>query len=245
MTTKKRYAVVNASTKCTDLEVETMALAVKNQLFYHVAPAWGKAFMDSVFVPTGGTVPADCYPIYILDNADVAGALGYHTEDPGGNIYGRVFAGTVLSAPGGTVLSGSVSVSACLSHEVMEFFVDKGCNLWAQYDATHMVAYEVGDPVENDSYNVHATVKGVTSQVAVSNFVLDAWFDGQQTEPGVRFDWMNRVTAPLKMTSGGYLVLMDTTTGQTSQVFGSKEAETLHNQMKPAHPATRAARRAH
>lgn len=236
----KRYAVVNASTVVKDADVQTMWLAVKNQLFYHVCPAWNRPFMDSVFVTKGGTVPADCYPIYILDNADVAGALGYHTEDPGGNIYSRVFAQTVLSN-NGTVLSGALSVSACLSHETVELFVDRGCNLWAQYDQTHMVAYEACDPVENDSYNVHANGQ----LVGVSNFVLDPWFDAQQTEPGVQYDWMKKLTKPLTMTTGGYLVLLDCTTNQSSQVFGSKEAEVLHKTFKPAHPAARSVRRSH
>jgi hypothetical protein len=235
-----RYAVINDSTVVSDSDVQLMFEAVKNQLYWQVAPAWNKKFMDSVFVAKGGTIPSDCYPIYILDNADVAGALGYHTEDPGGNIYGRVFAQTILSN-NGTILQGSLSVSACLSHEVIEFFVDKGCNLWAQKDATHMVAYEACDPVENDSYNVHAG----TQLVTVSNFVLDAWFDAQQTEAGAQYDWLKKCTAPLTMTPGGYLVLLDTTTGQTSQVFGSKDAEVLHNLIKPAHPAARSARRAH
>jgi|SRR5579863_1697858 len=237
MTKMDRYAVVNDSTVVSDADVATMWLAIKNQLFYHVCPTWEKPFMDSVFVAKGGTVPADCYPIYILDNADVAGALGYHTEDPNGSIYGRVFAETVLSNSG-SVLTGALSVSACLSHEAIEFFCDKHCNLWAVKDNTHLVAYEACDPVENDSYNVHSG----TELVGVSNFVLDAWFDAQ-APAGTQFDFMKKVTAPLTMTPGGYLVLMDTTTGQTSQVFGSKEAEVLHNLIKPAHPAARSAKR--
>jgi hypothetical protein len=239
MTKMDRYAVINDSTVVTDAQVQEMWKAVKNQMFYHVCPAWNRPFMDSVFVAKGGTTPADCYPIYILDNADVAGALGYHTEDPGGSVYGRVFAETVLAATG-SILNGSLSVSACLSHEAIEFFIDKHCDLWAQYDQTHMVAYEACDPVENDSYNV----KGMTQEVAVSNFVLDAWFDAQSTAAGTQWDYMKTTTGPLKMSSGGYIVLLDCTTNQTSQQFGSREAEVLHNLVKPAHPAARASRRA-
>lgn len=237
MTTMDRYAVINDSTVCTDAQVQEMYTAVRNQLWSHVAPAWNRQFMDSVFVAKGGTVPSDCYPIYVLDNADVAGALGYHTEDPGGSVYGRVFAETVLAASG-SVLQTSLSVSACLSHEVIEFFIDKHCDLWAHYDATHLVAYEAGDPVEDGSYNV----MGLTQEVAVSNFVLDAWFDGQQTT-GVQWDWMKQCTGPLTMTPGGYVVLLDCTTNQTSQQFGSRDAETLHNLIKPPHPASRSTRR--
>jgi hypothetical protein len=243
MTKMDRYAVINDSTVVSDADVQIMYEGVKNQMWYQVCPAWNRRFMDSVFVPKGGTVPTDCYPIYILDNADVAGALGYHTEDPGGSVYGRIFAETILSAKG-TVLDGSLSVSACLSHEAIEFFIDKHCDLWAQYNQTHMVAYEACDPVENDSYTVKATVNGVTTPVAVSNFVLDAWFDAQSTAPGTQWDFMKHCTAPLTMTTGGYVVLLDCTTNSTSQQFGSREAEALHNLVKPAHPAARSSRRA-
>ena len=79
-----RYAVVNNSTLVTDADAYSMFAAAKCQLYYHCAPAWGRRFMDSVFVPKGGAAPADAYPIYLLDNPDVAGVLGYHAEDPGG-----------------------------------------------------------------------------------------------------------------------------------------------------------------
>ena len=239
-----KYAVVNQSTLVTDTDVQTMWLAVKNQLFYHAAPAWERSFVDSVFVPKGGVVPSDAFPIYILDNPDVANALGYHSEDPGGKIYGRVFAQPVLSN-GGTALSGSLSVSAVLSHEVLEFFVDKHIQLWADRLDGTMVAYEVGDPVENDSYHVHAqTPTGETVLVSVSNFVLDAWFDAQATAPGTKYDWMGTVTAPLQMTKGGYGVILDTASGKTSQIFGSMEHKAFHNVVKPFHLAARSVRRA-
>ena len=242
MTKMDRYAVINDSTACSDAQVETMWAGIKAQMYYQVCPTWNRPFMDSVFVPKGGTVPVDCYPIYILDNADVAGALGYHTEDPGGSVYGRVFAETILAATG-SIMEGSLSVSTCLSHEAIEFFVDKHCDLWANMNNGKMVAYEACDPVESDSYVVHPSVNGVVTPVAVSNFVLDTWFDAQSTTAGTQWDFMLRCTAPLTLTSGGYMVLLDTTTGKTSQVFGSKEAEILHNLVKPAHPAARATRR--
>jgi hypothetical protein len=238
-----RYAVVNQSTLVSDADAHTMWVATKNQLFYHAAPAWERKFMDSVFVPKGGFIPVDAFPIYLLDNPDVANALGYHTEDPGGKIYGRVFAGPVLQN-NGTILSGPLSVSAVLSHEVLEFFVDRHCQMWADRGDGTMVAYEVGDPVENDSYTVHAkTLTGQTVSVSVSNFVLDAWFDVQATAPGTKYDWMNKVTAPLQMSSGGYGVILDTKTGQTTQIFANRDAAALHNAIKPVHAGARSTRR--
>lgn len=202
--------------------------------------------MDSVYVSKGGTVPSDCYPIYLLDNPDVANALGYHTEDPGGKIYGRVFVEPVLQN-GGALLTSALSVSSVLSHEVAEFFVDRHCELWADRGDGTMVAYEVADPVENDFYTVHPVINNVIVPVNVSNFVLDAWFDVQATAPGTRYDWMKTTTKPLQMTKGGYGVILHTATGKVTQIFGSVEAETRHNAIKPYHVASRSVRhlRAH
>jgi len=234
-----KYAVVNQSSRVSDADAELMWLATKNQLSKHVAPSWERKAMPSVFVPKGGKVPVDCYPIYLLDSPDVASALGYHTEDPGGKIYGRVFVNPVLDN-GGTVLDGSLSVSAVLSHEVIEFFIDRSCQLWADRGDNTMVAYEAGDPVESDSYTITVNKR----KVSVSNFVLDAWFDAQATAPGTQYDWMKKCTEPLQMTSGGYIVVLDVNTGKVSQVFANTKAEEQHNVVKPRHEAARSARRA-
>lgn len=237
-----KLAVVNASTLVSDNDVKTAWLAVKNQTWYHFCPNWGDRFVDSVFVPKGGAVPEECYPIYVLDSPDVASALGYHTEDPGGKVYGRVFAQPVLSN-GGTALSGSLSISAVLSHEVLEAIADLHVNLWADRDAASQVAFEVGDPVESDFYSVHsADASGHTVMVSVSNFVLPAWFDPLAATPG-RFDYMNKTAGPFQMSTGGYTVVRDLATGKVTQVFGSKEAEDYHSLTKPAHSSARSVKR--
>ena len=240
--TVTRFAVINQSTMMSDDDAKTAWYAVKNQLYWEAAPLLNRKFVDSVFVPKGAVAPADAFPIVILDNPDQAGALGYHTEDPGGKVWGRVFVQPVISN-GGTMLSGSLSVSAVLSHEVLETFVDMNANRWADRLDGTMVALEVADPVENDAYEVGSLdAAGSHVKVSVSNFVLDAWFDpmAAMTE---RFDFMQRVKAPLTMSPNGYVVVLDTKTGTTSQVFGSEEAEWFHMMKKPAHPASRLARR--
>ncbi len=101
-----------------------------------------------------------------------------------------------------------------------------------------MIALEVGDPVENDSYEIKISKK----PVAVSNFVLDAWFDPQASLTTQR-DYMNVTSGPMQMSAGGYMVVLDYNTGKVTEVFGSKEAKDIHEAKKPAHPASRTARR--
>ena len=38
-------------------------------------------------------LPAAAYPLVLFDDAEQAGALGYHAETPDGRPYGRVFVG--------------------------------------------------------------------------------------------------------------------------------------------------------
>ena len=241
--TAKKYAVVNRSTLVSDADCYTMWRATSEQLRLHVAPAWGMLPMESVFVTTAGQVPEGYYPVYVLDDPDMANALGYHTEDPGGKVYGRVFAAPVLKS-GGTVLTGDSSVSATLSHEVIELFVDISVNLWADRGDNTLVAFEAADPVEQDSYAIRVPDStGQLVDVSVSNFVLQAWFDAEATAPGTQYDWLRKVAAPLQMTAGGYVVVWDLATGKVDQVFASEAGRQRFAALRPKHPSGRAARR--
>lgn len=190
-----------------------MTRACATQVQLHAAPVWGQLPIPVVYAADESTAPPGSWVIAVLDDSDQAGALGWHTQSQGDLIFGRVFAAPVLDHQG-TVLSGSLSVSAVLSHEVLETLVDPHINLWADDLRGHAYAYEVGDPVESDSYEI--TVHGV-GPVAVSSFVTPHWFD-PQADLTDRFDWLGKVTAPFQMTKGGYVVVR--TEGKEQQHFG-------------------------
>ena len=97
--------------------------AVAHQLRYHAAPAWGKSPVPVVFTSNPQDAQPGTYVIGILDDSDQANALGWHTEDAQGRVYGRVFASPVLDN-GGNALTRSLSVASVLSHEVLEAFID-------------------------------------------------------------------------------------------------------------------------
>ena len=96
------------------------------------------------------------------------GVLGFHTEDPGGKLWGVVAAKPELDS-GATATTGDWSVSSVLSHEVLEMFIDPNCNLWANDGRGSAYSFEVCDPVEAPTYTVNG--------ISVSNFVSPAWFD--------------------------------------------------------------------
>lgn len=210
--------VQNLSTLVNGQDVYNMVLLVNRQLRDHVAPAWGLLPPGVEFMPTGPQGRHYDALIGVLDNADQAGALGWHTEGPDADVYGRVFAQPVL-ANGGNALSADLSVCSVLSHEAIETLLDSSCDRWAQRGDSSLVAVEGGDPVESDSYRVTIdAASGEQITGTVSDFVLPAWFD-PNAAPGST-DYMGLVTAPFQIRPTGYAIVM--TGGTVSQTWGEQ-----------------------
>lgn len=214
--------VTNSSTLVSDDDVATMTRACAKQNRYHAAPVWDRQPTPIVFVPhtdARAVAAPGAVVIAVLDDPDQANALGWHTEDAGDLEYGRVFARPVLDA-GGDALTRTLSVASVLSHEALEWFVDRHCNLWADRGDGTAVAVEVGDPVESDSYVIPVTPRGGSQPVlvTVSNFVHPTWFDPAAAATA-QFDHMNQCTRPFQLTAGGYVVTL--TEGQTGQTYGA------------------------
>jgi hypothetical protein len=210
--------VVNKSTRCTDADVQTMTRACAAQVQQHAAPLWGQVPIPVVYAQNEQVAPPGSWVIAVLDDPDQARALGWHTENQGDLIYGRVFAAPVLDN-GGAVLTGNLTVSSVLSHEVLETLVDPHVNLWASDGAVAAYAVEVADPVESDSYTIAVPGAG---DVAVSNFVTPHWFD-PQASTSEQFDYLGNVSKPFQMTKGGYVVLMKE--GKQQEKFGDAYPE--------------------
>ncbi len=198
-----------------DAELSLMAQACSYQLQKHVGPAWESGRVSSVmYYADPKQVPASAFPITLLDDPDDPGALGYHTEGSDGKVWGRVFVKPVMDN-GGVILSGKLSIASVLSHEAIELWADPQCNRWADGPGGKSFSFELGDPVESDSYTV--TIAG--HPVSVSNFALPAWFD-PSPPPGSAFDYLHKLHAPFTMTPGGYVVYRKD--GAEHQAFGEQ-----------------------
>ena len=76
-------------------------------------------------------------------------------------------------------------------------------------------AFELCDPVQNDSY--HVSVNG--TMVSLSNFIFPSWFNSEAKVPqNLPFDYMSNLKAPFTMSDGGYMIVRQA--GQESQVLG-------------------------
>ena len=224
------FNIINKSSRISDADLTLMVEACKVQLKEHAAPLLERVPWE---IKIGGD---DGFPMNIFDDSDQAGALGYHSQNPDGKVWGRVFVNPVLNN-GGTVLSGGRSVSVVLSHEILETFYNPYINLWANRGDATFVAVELCDPVESSHYQIE--ISG--SQVSVSNFVLESWFDKELINAG-RYDYLSTVATPLTLAKGGYNIIFNSETGEIKPTFGSKEDEDVHNLIKPSHPAARTSR---
>lgn len=228
--------VVNKSKSLSDEDFRDIVEACKIQLDAHVAPMWGRTSWQ---ITSGTCEDSPGYPIVIMDDADQAGSLGYHTQTPDGKIWGRVFVDSILKCSGSMMSNGWLSVSSILSHEIIETFIDPDINMWANMSQNVLVAYEVCDPVEMDTYEI---VASSGKPVCVSNFVLPTWFN-PTSDPNDKFDYMSRVTAPLKMTRGGYMVIHNSMTCETKTAYGPETSEIRRKLRQDPHPAARSIRK--
>jgi hypothetical protein len=174
--------IVNESTIIDDAAVERAIIALQHQITYHFEPHWN-AGASLLFEPTPNP---KTWNLFVLDDSDQAGALGYHDFDPGRPV-GRVFAKTDLKY--------GLSWTVTASHELLEMLADPDVSRCYQTANQRFHALEVGDPVEadEDGYEIDG--------VLVSDFILPTWFG--QGETG-RLDYRGLLAKPLELRPGGY-----------------------------------------
>lgn len=198
-----KIAVINSSTVLTDAAVSAAVPALLTQVHRDFAPAWG-IDADLTFVPKGSEPAAGSWWLVILDNSDVAGALGYHDVTSEGLPIGKVFAGTDQQY--------GLNWTVTASHELLEMLGDPEINLtvFVQPNAHSgmLYAYEVCDACEDDRYGYQ--INGVY----VSDFVYPAWFEASRASGSTQFDHKQQLNKPLPdLLPGGYIGAFDVTRG--------------------------------
>ena len=185
--------ILNKSNLITDAELKPIVAALQKQVDEHFAPAYHLSAKLVLTDKDNGMTP-----IHIVDSvADApSGALAWHDVDNKGRPFGII--------PMKIVRKDRAHPGPTISHELLELMADPGCELYrltlwppkSQRQAS--VAYEVCDPVEDNEYPIKTTA----GTAKVSNFVLPSWFLPESKRP---WDHLKKLTAPLKMTHGGYL----------------------------------------
>jgi hypothetical protein len=218
----QKLNVVNQSTVITDSEVIKMVAAL-NQILPAFARDWKMMTVPASIIPnsqpllTGSSV----LNVIIMDDTDIPGTAGYH------NLYNgtatvKVFANTIITG-GGTILyedtRTKATVSQVLTHEVLEALIDPKCTQWQLNPSTGtMYALEVGDPVNG---NVKVVRLNDGTRVTVTDWVLPAWYDVQNTIGP--YNTLDTLSAPFTLAPTGYL--MTTSGGSVTYVYGAAVPE--------------------
>jgi hypothetical protein len=220
-------SVVNhTSTTISDEEVQAVVRAINRQLQEDFRGTWG---IDATLRleghsgrqpdrQTAASMRGDGV-IYLWDQADVAGAIGYHDLNNRGIPFGFIF--TEISAQLGEPWS------VTLSHEALELVGDPDVNRLVMgphpADPSRDVFfwYEMCDAVQAETYEIDG--------IAVSNFLLPLYFTVEAEAAG-RNDFLGRLHGrqPLQsfgVNPGGYVGFWDPTTGQ-HETFSQRDDAT-------------------
>jgi hypothetical protein len=197
---------VNLATIPLGVDFNKLIIALQKFLDDHFVPIWGYPAKLVVY-PNVRAIPADQWQFLFLNDADVSDALGYHDLTKGGQPVSKIFVRTTTGA------GEKVSVTAC--HELAEMLIDPGAQLWAQRPDGSFVAYEMSDPVEEQTFDIDG--------IAMSNFVYPSYFEPWKHPRGTKFDHLGKLTAPFQIAKGGYLIVAKN--GKVDEVFGSLRKE--------------------
>src|SRR5437868_1386073 len=196
-------ACINHATVDLGVPFDRLTAVLQKCYDHYFLPIWGypvKLYNTKVAKPT------DWQFIY-FDDADAAGALGYHDLTKDGQPVSKIFVKTTLA--------DNELVSVTASHELFEMVIDPIANLWAEAEDGTEYAYEMSDPVEADTF--------VVDGIPMSNFVHPSWFEPFKHPAGTKFDHLGLLKKPFSMTKGGYMITMKA--GKVKEVFGSKAKE--------------------
>jgi hypothetical protein len=148
----------------------SFANAYTKQLNTHYSAEYGGNFEVRAGTDQGD-LHAGEYPfVWLPQFTDVPGAIAYHTVNGNGMplLFDAITASATINGPGN-------SSAIAGSHECLETARDPAINLWADDGASTEHAAEVGDPFENQSYEIDG--------VSVSNFALQSWFTPHASGP--------------------------------------------------------------
>jgi hypothetical protein len=193
-------ACVNKATVDLGLPFNQLTASLQKCFDEHFLPVWG--FPVNLYI-TNTPKRSDWQFVY-FDNSDAAGSLGYHDLTNDGQPISKIFVKSTLAE------NKPVSVAAC--RELFAMVIDPVANLWAEAPDGTEYAYEMSDPVEEDTFLVDG--------IQMSNFVHPSWFEPFQHPPGTKFDHLGLLKRPFTLTKGGYVIIKKD--GKVTQIYGSK-----------------------
>ena len=210
-------AIINFSS-VSDRDAQTAIRAVNRQVTEDFQPIWGSGYLCKLHAsPFVGAAPEVIQEdpvqaeavIYLVDQASVAGALGYHDIN-------------ASETPVGFVFTDLGDWTVTLSHEVLELIVDPTVNVLVpgpdprqpdDPNAWLLHTYEVCDAVERTDYEIDGIV--------VSNFVTPSYFS-EGDAPGTRNDFLGVGVDSFGVTAGSHLGTIDPSDFSWVEILGNE-----------------------
>ena len=194
-TNEPTIAVVNKSTMLHDVDIKHVVDAIQIQVDRDFEPVWDLG-ANLIFVSIDQIIPEGAWVVYLLDNSDQQGALGYHDITNNGLPLAKVFAGDDMKY--------NLSWSVTLSHEILEMILDPWINYTVFVQQTNttgvLFSLEVADACEDDSFGYKI------NDVLVSDFVYPSWFMHDAIQEGkTQFSHMKSIANPFEIAEGGYI----------------------------------------
>lgn len=220
-----RIYVSNQSKVVSNTQVQQMITAM-NILLTSLYTDWGLSPIQMFQSFTKPSDPLQNYTIFIFDDTDSPGALGYHF-DVSGLAIGKVFAKTILNY-GGVVLyrnATTMTVAQCLCHEAFEMIGNPNVNKWMLDNSGTFWAAELCDAVQNNIYVI--TLPG-NIKVGLSDYLLPSWFNtDMRVGP---YNKMNTLRAPFTLDRYGYSILIRN--NRVTQIYGMSYPESKKNDVE-------------
>jgi hypothetical protein len=196
-----RIACINKAKTNLGVPLPLLTRTLQKCYDQYFLPVWG--YPVKLYV-TNKAKPSDWLFIY-FDDPDAAGAEGYHDITHHGQPISKVFVKTSLE--------DDVPVSVTASHELFEMVIDPIANLWAEDTIRTQYAYEMCDPVEEDTFMVDG--------LQMSNFLHPSWFEPFKHPRGTKFDQLGLLKKPFSVRKTGYVTIKQN--GRVKDQFGSRE----------------------
>lgn len=209
----------------TPKELFNAVWAVNYQVSYHFnRSTWIEGGFATpahvVLLPSGMKPPVGAYHVILLDDADQAGALGWHDDEAGGKIpYSEVFVKTSRS--------DGADPAEVLSHEVIEMLCDPFVDPTSPRKTinprdNYYYIIEACDAVQGCGYDVGAP-EGRKCGVTVADFCTPAWWTMDSAHSEGPFSFRNSVDKPFKLAPQGYISKAPATDQNAwEQVFGAE-----------------------
>jgi hypothetical protein len=202
-----RIACINKAKTKMDVPFGKLTKALQKCYDKHFLPVWGYPVR---LYNTKKPKPGD-WRLYYFDDAEDDDTDGEHYLTERGQPVGRVYVKAALES------DKTVSITA--SHELFELAIDPINNIWAEATTRTLYAYEMCDPVEEDTFKVDG--------LKMSNFVHPSWFEPFKHPKGTKFDHLGLLKKPFSMRKSGYVIIKRN--GRVKEICGSRKKRVRFN----------------